>query len=224
MAKSTVVKAQPSEEHSPFLDGGEPTWEVAYLFPAQGTWTEEDFFRLDEFHNGFPLLELSGGRLEVLPLPTQTHQLIMLFLFKLVKVFTMAHAPGMVLVSGMKVRLGKRKVREPDVLYMKAEHAHRRHEKYWEGADLVMEVVSDDPKDRERDLKTKPREYARGGIPEYWIIDPQERYIRVLTLAGKAYEVHGEFGLGSQASSVLLPGFSACVAAVLAPPGSEQTP
>jgi Uma2 family endonuclease len=221
MNKVTPVRTQPAE--SPYLlpDGAEPTWEVAYLFPAQGAWTEEEYFRLDEFHGGFPLLELSGGRLEVLPMPTETHQLIMLFLFKLLEAFTTAHAPGLVLVSGMKVRLGKRKVRDPDVIYMKAEHAHRRHDKYWDGADLVMEVVSADHKDRERDLKTKPREYARAGIPEYWIIDPEERRIRVLTLAGKAYRVHGDFGPGSQAGSVLLPGFTAAVDAVLAPPGSS---
>jgi Uma2 family endonuclease len=222
MNKGTNVHAPPGDSRSWFLDGGTPTWEVAYLFPAQGTWTEDDFFRLDDFHNGFPLLELSGGRLDVLPWPTETHQLIMLYLFELLKAFTTAHAPGLVLVSGMKVRLGRGRVREPDVLYLKDEHAHRRHEKYWKGADLVMEVVSDDPKDRERDLETKPGEYARAGIPEYWIIDPPERRVHVLTLAGKGYQVHGEFGPGSQANSVLLSGFTAEVDAVLTPPGSRQ--
>jgi Uma2 family endonuclease len=92
------------------------------------------------------------------------------------------------------------------------------HEDYWDGADLVMEVVSPDPKDRKRDLETKPREYARAGIPEYWIIDPEQGRIQVLTLEGKVYRVHGDFGAGTQATSALLPGFAADVDAVLAPP------
>jgi Uma2 family endonuclease len=70
-----------------------------------------------------------------------------------------------------------------------------------------MEVVSDSPDDRERDLVTKRAEYARARIPEYWIVDPQEGRITVLRLEGDRYVVHGEFLKGSKASSVLLPGF-----------------
>jgi Uma2 family endonuclease len=217
MAKSTLDKAHPGEVGSPFLDGEEPTWEVAYLFPAQGTWTEDDFFRLDDFHNGFPLLELSGGRLEVLPMPTETHQLIMQLLFKLLEAFTLVHAPGVVLVSGMKVRLRKGRLREPDVLYMKAEHSHRRHEKYWDGADLVMEVVSGSDSDRYRDLVEKRADYARAGIPEYWIVDPEEGRITVLALEGTEYIEHGVFARGEQATSRLLPGFVVDVTEALAP-------
>jgi Uma2 family endonuclease len=216
---ATRTKKQPD---SYFLDGGQPTWEVAFLFPAQGTWTEEDYFNLDGVYEGIPRIELSNGRLEVLPVPTQSHQLILLFVFKLLEAFTAAHAPGVVLFSGIRVRLKKGAIREPDIVYMKAENAHRRHEKYWDGADLVMEIVSPDSGDRERDLEIKPRVYARGGILEYWIIDPKERRIRVLTLEGKTYKVHGDFGPGSQATSILLPGFAVAVDAALAPPGSEQ--
>jgi Uma2 family endonuclease len=50
----------------------------------------------------------------------------------------------------------------------------------------------------------------------YQIVDPQERRIIVLTLDGDEYRVHGEFGPGETASSVLLPGFSVSVGAVLA--------
>ena len=108
-------------------------------------------------------------------------------------------------------------------MYMKAEHASRRHSKYWDGADLVMEIVSPDPKSRRRDFEEKALEYAQAGIPEYWIIDPEQRFIRVLTLRGQAYELHGEFGPGTEATSVLLPGFTVSIDAVLAPPGSEGT-
>ena len=61
----------------------------------------------------------------------------------------------------------------------------RIHEKFWEGADLVMEVVSDD--DRRRDVVTKRLEYAKAGIAEYWIVDPQQATITVLKLADGKY-------------------------------------
>jgi Uma2 family endonuclease len=105
---------------------------------------------------------------------------------------------------------------------MKAKNAYRRHKRFWDGADLVMEVVSDDPKDRKRDWQTKVREYARAGIGEYWIIDPEERKVRILTLDGQAYKIHGDFGPGSEATSLLLPGFTVAVDTVLTPPGSQQ--
>jgi Uma2 family endonuclease len=220
MAKtSTITRFSSIKTRSYFPDGGEPTWEVAYLFPAQGHWTEDDYFRLESANGDHALVELANGNLEVLPMPTQTHQLVLIYFFKFLEAFTTAHAPGVVLTSSMHIRLGKTKICLPDVVYMKAEHAERRHEEYWDGADLAMEVVSGDPKDRARDLEAKPRDYARAGIAEYWIIDPQEKSIRVLTLVGKAYRVHGEHGPGARATSVLLPGFEVSVDAVFAAAG-----
>jgi Uma2 family endonuclease len=221
MARKVATTQAPTAPEWFFPDGETPTWEVAYLFPPQGRWTEDDFWTLERVRDGMPRIELSQGRLEVLPVPAQTHHLILAFFLQLLHEFTQAHAPGVVLPWGLNVRLKKGNIREPDVVYMKAENARRRHEEYWEGADLVMEVVSPDPRDQERDWETKPREYARAGIPEYWIIDPQQKVIRVLTLRGKAYKVRGDFGPGTRATSVLLPGFAVAVDEALAPPGSE---
>ena len=77
-----------------------------------------------------------------------------------------------------------------------------------------MEVVSDN--DRRRDLETKRFEYAQAGIPEYWIVDPMLGEITVLTLSGERYEPAGVYKPGSQAASVLLPGFAVDMAAALA--------
>jgi Uma2 family endonuclease len=85
-----------------------------------------------------------------------------------------------------------------------------------------MEVVSPDPKDRVRDWKTKAREYARAGIGEYWIIDPEQQKVRVLVLGGKTYKLHGDFLPGAHATSALLPGFTVAVDSILAPPGSQS--
>jgi Uma2 family endonuclease len=223
MAKRvTAARAKPRADAF-FPDGGRPTWEIAYLFPAQGSWTEADYWALEGLYEGVPRVELANGHLDVLPMPTELHQFIMVFLFDALRSFVAAHAPGVVFPSGMQVRLKKDLYRDPDVVYMRAKHARRRHKKYWDGADLIMEVVSPDPKDRERDWEIKPKEYARAGIPEYWIIDPERRIIRVLTLKGRTYRIHGDFGPGDRATSVLLPGFSVSVDAVLAPPGSSAS-
>jgi Uma2 family endonuclease len=97
---------------------------------------------------------------------------------------------------------------------MLANHADRIQNEYWNGADLVMEVVSED--DPDRDWIDKRRDYAEAGIPEYWIVDPRTKTIVVLKLTGNQYTVHGEFKVGSHAASALLDGFVADVDAVFA--------
>jgi Uma2 family endonuclease len=188
---------------------GEPTWEVAGFFPVQGQWTEVDYLGL----NTNRLVELANGHLQVLPLPTHYHQMIVAFLYKVMEAFINAHAPGVVIFAPLPVHLWPGTYREPDLLYMRQENLHRINN-YWEGADLVMEVVS--PSNAEHDRETKRREYAQAGISEYWIVDTLQGHILVLALEGQAYRVHGQFGPGTQATSALLPGFSVDVDRVLA--------
>jgi Uma2 family endonuclease len=191
---------------------GEPTWDVAQLFPLQGYWSEADYLAL----NTNRLVEFSHGFVEFLPMPTIFHQRILKFLFNALQAFVTAQNLGEVLFMGVRVQLWPGKYREPDVVFMKAENAGRVTEDYWEGADLVVEVVSDGDDDRRRDLKYKREEYARAAIPEYWIVDPKLGQITVLTLDGSAYAIHGVFSKGEQATSKLLPGFAVDVTSVLA--------
>ena len=186
----------------------EPTWEIAQLFPAQGHWSEEEYLALDTNH----LIEYSRGQLEFLPMPTQSHQLLIIALFELLRNYVRTRQLGTVLLAPMPVQLWQGKIREPDILFMRAENDDRRTNQFWRGADLVMEVVS--PDDPRRDRETKRLEYAQAGIPEYWVVDPLQRSITVLTLDGQAYALHGEFDEGAVATSVLLNGFTVSVDAV----------
>ena len=186
----------------------EPTWEIAQLFPAQGHWSEEEYLALDTNH----LIEYSHGQIEVLPMPTQSHQLLVIALFKFLDNFIRTRQLGTVLLAPMRVQLWQGKFREPDILFMRTEHEDRRSDQFWQGADLVMEVVS--PDDPRRDRVTKRREYAQTGIPEYWIVDPAQKSITVLTFDGQTYALHGEFEEGADATSVLLDGFNVSVRAV----------
>jgi hypothetical protein len=54
---------------------GEPVWELATLFPHQGTWTVEDYLSLDTGR----LIEYVDGFLEFPPIPTMAHQDILLY-------------------------------------------------------------------------------------------------------------------------------------------------
>lgn len=192
---------------------GEPTWEIAYLYPTQGNWSVEEYLDLP----GNRLIEYSEGRLEVLPMPVILHQWIALFLYRKLEAFA-GTTLGLVLAAPFSVRLWPEKFREPDVGLMLAEHRRRVHQEYWDRADLVMEVVSDDPESRQRDLVTKRAEYARARIPEYWIVDPKRKEITVLGLEGKNYIVRGTYRPGDQARSHLLPDFAVDVTEVFAGP------
>jgi len=152
----------------------------------------------------------------VLPMPTTSHQLLVAYVYGLLLAFVTGRDLGTVLFAPLRVRLWRGKYREPDVVFMLKEHARRVGEEFWVGADLVMEVVSEDVEGRRRDLETKRREYARARIAEYWIIDPLQQRIVVLRLTGKRYAVQGEFVKGTAASSHLLPGFTVDVAEAFA--------
>jgi Uma2 family endonuclease len=159
------------------------------------------------------MVEFTDGHVEVLPMPTDEHQRIVLYLYRALYAFLAAHGLGIVLVAPLRLRLRTGRYREPDLLLLLSANDPRRSNRYWTGADLVVEVVS--PDDPQRDLVRKRREYARAGIPEYWIVNQASEQILVLRLAGTAYVEHGVFTRGTQATSALLEGFTVAVAAVL---------
>jgi Uma2 family endonuclease len=215
----TLLKIVPMHPTTPPADTpthpasrpGEPAWEVALLFPAQGEWTEAEYLALDAHR----LVELSDGCLEVLPMPTIFHQLVVKFLLQWLEGYVSSHAGGgMVLFAPLPIRLGAGKFREPDVVYLRPERAVNLHGQP-DGADLVIEVVSEGAENRHRDLEIKRQEYSAAGITEYWIVDPEQQRVTVLTLEGQSYRVHGAYGPGTRATSVLLPGLAVDVEAVL---------
>lgn len=53
--------------------------------------------------------------------------------------------------------------------------------------DLLVEVLS--PSSTVYDQREKANAYARGGVLEYWILDPWERTIEVFALRDGVYEV-----------------------------------
>lgn len=183
---------------------------VLNLDTIQGLWTPEQYLQMT--NSSRRLLEFTDGRLEVLPMPTDRHQSILRFVFLALHLFLEPRG-GTVLFASLRLQLREGKFREPDLLLLCDAEDPRRQNAYWLGADLVLEVVS--PDNPERDTMVKRTDYAEGGIPEYWIVHPEEETITVLRLEGDQYIEHGVFRRGETATSALLEGFTVGVDAVL---------
>lgn len=194
----------------PVSQRGEPTWEVTLFFPRQGEWTEEDFLSLGTNW----MIEFSEGILEVLPMPTIAHQMMVEWLHSQLKTFVETHGiAGRVLFAPLPIRLWAGKYREPDIVYLNPQQLNEPAGQP-RGADFVVEVVSDGTDNRRRDLEVKPQEYAAAGIAEYWIVDPLQAEISVLVLEGQVYRLHGVFKRGQSAASIFFAGFSVAVSEV----------
>lgn len=136
--------------------------------PAAPYVTYEQFLALD----GNPHREWVDG--EVVPMVSVTlaHALITAFLFELLGAVIRGPGLGDVLGDPFNVRLAKRG-RAPDVIVVLREHRHRYRETYLDGPpDIAIEVIS--PGSAATDRGDKFSEYEEAGIPEYWIIDPEE--------------------------------------------------
>jgi Uma2 family endonuclease len=179
------------------------------LLPLQGLWTEEQYLRLTDQTNRF--IEFTEGSVEVLPMPTRKHQAISRFLFLALLTFVQPLG-GTVFYAPLRVRIAPGCFREPDLVLLLDVNDPRNQNAFWLGADLVVEIVS--PDYAERDTVIKRADYAEAGIPEYWIVNPEEQTITVLKLSGGAYVAHGVFGRGETVTSVLLRGFTVSVDAV----------
>ncbi len=182
-------------------------WALATRFPSQGRWSEEDYLAFEAEH---PRIELVEGFLEVLPLGTNRHQAALEALLLLLKAYGRP-TRGVARVAGGRLRLRPGLIREPDVMYLTGEHRGHITEEYWTHADLVVEVISPGATNEVRDRVTKRREYAEAKVPEYWIIDPEERTIAVLVLGADGYEERALLARGETLRAATLPGFSVAV-------------
>lgn len=182
---------------------------VLDLLPLQGQWSEEAYLWLTDHTNR--LIEFTDGYIEVLPMPTDAHQSLLAYLYQIFFAFLQARG-GKVLFTPMRLRIRERKFREPDSLLVRHADDARRQNRFWLGADLVVEIVS--PDKPERDRIEKRSDYAEAQIPEYWIVDPQDETITVLRLEKDIYVEHGIFGRGMLTTSALLEGLLVEVSAV----------
>ncbi len=111
--------------------------------------------------------ELLDGTLIMSPAPTRRHQAIVVELLYLLRSACPEHLR--VLVAPTDVELNESSTVEPDLFVSRREDLDAAHPSL---PLLVVEVMS--PSTRRIDRGHKKDAYERAGIPDYWIVDPDE--------------------------------------------------
>jgi len=111
---------------------------------------------------------------------------------------------GRVLASEAKYALSPRRGRKPDIsVFLTRAHKLPPRGATRHPPDVMIEVVSPDPRDHRRDRIEKLREYAAFGVRWYWLVDPRARTLEILELGEDAHYIHAA---DAAEGTVLVPG------------------
>jgi Uma2 family endonuclease len=142
--------------------------------PQKEVYTYADYALLPE---GAPY-QLIGGKLVMTPAPTTYHQIISIRLELKFANFVNEKNLGLVLDAPIDVYFGEKETYQPDIIFIAQDRFHVIEPARINGApDMVVEILS--PSTGYYDLKKKARTYARYGVKEYWIVDPEDKSIEV---------------------------------------------
>lgn len=142
--------------------------------PAKA-WTLEELHRLPDDGNKY---ELIRGELFVTPPPSVDHEEILARLHATLAAYVEKHGVGRVYRPRAVIRFEGSEA-EPDLMVRPLSPGI--HGNAWDKLPpplLVVEVLS--PTTRRRDLVNKREYYLDAGAGEYWVIDSEQREIRVI--------------------------------------------
>ncbi len=164
--------------------------------PAPGAWTYADWERLPADGNRY---EVVGGVLYMTTAPSNFHQWIVHRLDRYLAIPAEDRGLAYSFFAPIGVLMDGCDPVQPDFVVIRRERAHIIREGRIRGVpDLIIEVLS--PSNRAYDEQIKRAAYAQAGVPEYALIDPSARALRLyrLTEAG----VYGEAAYATEADSI----------------------
>ncbi len=171
--------------------------------------TLEEFLEAD-VEEGYRY-ELARGVLEVTQVPNDPHGVVVANLYDAISRYR-REPPGVIRRYGggaefQFVLPGRISGRNPDLGVV-----FRGARKDWRGRRVPALAAAVVSRNRiERDYHTQRQEYLAYGLLEYWIVDPSERKVTVLTRRGDVWH-EAVFRDAQVIASLVLPGFATTVA------------
>lgn len=142
------------------------------------SWDYSDYARLPDDGNHYEVID---GELLVTPGASPDHQHIAITLGMQLKQYVERHQLGVVLPD-VDVLFVEGNFLRPDLVFVPADRKHGISRRgIEEPPGLIVEILS--PTSSSIDLVRKPRRYGDFGVPEYWVVDPEERCIWVWAFA-----------------------------------------
>lgn len=131
--------------------------------------------------------EIISGELVVNPAPPSNHQRVFLRLSSILDGYALETGAGEVLPAPFDVILGRFDVVQPDLIFLLGNRPRvpGNENSIDYPPDLVVEIIS--PSSRGTDRGKKMALYARSGVTEYWIADPERRTLAINVLQGDDY-------------------------------------
>jgi len=171
--------------------------------------TYEDLSRLPADGHRY---ELFDGEAYMCPSPTLRHQKVLGNLYFTFRAGLRGGAE--VFVAPLDVVLGPATALQPDLLVVLGKNTQILRDVIRGTPDFVVEVLS--PSTAELDHGLKMETYARYGVTEYWLADPERETIEVYRLDPKAgaYRLAATSRRGDRVTTPLLPGLEVDVAAI----------
>jgi Uma2 family endonuclease len=176
-------------------------------------YTVDDYFAMPGEYPRYELLE--GELTEMTPSPTSKHQQILFKLARLLETHCESRRLGEILIAPLDVVLSPRTVVQPDIIFITEKRRAQLIGEHITGTpDLVIEILS--PATGARDLNQKRKLYARSGVKEYWIVDPEDETIEIQELHGAIFSTLAIFEKGQKLSSPTFEGLAVEVEQVFA--------
>ncbi|MDT8369675.1 MAG: Uma2 family endonuclease [Longimicrobiales bacterium] len=134
------------------------------------TWTYDEYARLPDDGNRYEVID---GEVLVTPSPSPTHQHILTNLLIALRIYVEREELGVVLPD-VDLLFQEGHFLRPDLLFVPdAGRGGITSRGVETTPGLVVEILS--PSSGSIDRVKKPRRYRDFGVPEYWVLDPEER-------------------------------------------------
>jgi Uma2 family endonuclease len=155
---------------------------MAQTKPAAGAWTYQDLFSFPDDGRRYEIIE---GELYEMPAPNWDHVAVVMNLVLLLGPVVQSLG-GRLATAPVDVFFEGADPVQPDILAILPGSLAVAGGRGVQGPpDLIVEVVN--PSNRGHDLLTIRALYARAGVGEYWLLDPETRTFEILSLDGDAF-------------------------------------